>query len=117
MDRTDERAVKIFKALFNPYRFQLIKILLEDSQNVSSFTEDLQVESETISNHLRVLRNCERVTNRHEGNKVYYSVNRPRVVRKLLDILPDLHRDEDWTVDVYKLRVCEYSYIRHTEFP
>jgi DNA-binding transcriptional ArsR family regulator len=95
MDRTDERAVKIFKALSNPYRFQLIKILLEDSKNVSTMAEELRVESETISNHLRFLRNCELVTNRREGNKVYYSVNRPKVVRKLLDIVPDLHRDED----------------------
>jgi DNA-binding transcriptional ArsR family regulator len=95
MDRSDERAVKIFKALSNTYRFQIMKQLLNESKNVSKLAEELRVTSETVSKHLRVLRNCELVSDQREGNNVIYSVNRPEVVQKLFDILPDLHRDED----------------------
>lgn len=95
MGRSDQRAVKIFKALANIYRLKIIKILLKNRSNVSTLANELGVASETVSKHLRVLRNCELVTNEPQGNRVFYSVKRPEVVEKLLAILPDLHRSED----------------------
>lgn len=67
--------------------------------------------SETVSEHLRVLRNCELISDRREGNHVIYSVNRPDVIQKLFDILPDLHRNEDDKPNTYT-RTYEYSYKR-----
>lgn len=95
MGRSDRRAVKIFKALANIHRLKLVKSLLEGSKNVSRLADELGVVSETVSKHLRVLRNCELVTNEPKGNRVIYSVKRPEVVEKLLAILPDLHREQD----------------------
>ncbi len=91
---------RIFQALANPTRIQILELLKEKERGVSELLECLNVEQSNASQHLAVLRSKNLVSTRKEGNQVFYSLRDP-VLGKVLDSLKDFfqaHLEEAFEV-------------------
>lgn len=75
MDEKNE--VKIYKALGEPTRLKIIKVLsVESYMACMDMTNELEINSNsTLSHHLKILIDAGLITMRKEGTYRYYSVN------------------------------------------
>lgn len=76
----------IFQALAHPTRIAIVEVLREGEISARAIQERLGVEQANLSQHLAVLRSRQIVTNRKEGNQVFYSL-RNKVLIKVLDLM------------------------------
>lgn len=76
----------IFQALAHPTRIAILEILRDQELPAGVIVERLGVEPANASQHLAVLRAKHIVSNRKEGNQVFYSVRDPLLL-EVLDIL------------------------------
>lgn len=74
----DELAVKVYKALGEPTRLQIIKTLLPEKHLACmEMTDTLEIQSNsTLTHHLKILIDCGLVTVKKEGTYRYYSLQR-----------------------------------------
>ena len=82
--------VKIFKALADKTRQDIMELLSEDEMNVTDICSEFNITQPTVSHHLHVLRECDLVATRKEGKNIYYYVRQEtvndvfgRVVKKM----------------------------------
>lgn len=85
MDEIEELA-EIFKALSDPTRLRLVKLLSECSPGecqealcVNALADRLGVTQSAVSQHLRVLRHAGLVNGERRGYFVHYSLDRDRL--------------------------------------
>ena len=71
--------VKLFKALADETRQEIISLLLEEEMNVGDICEKFDTSQPTISHHLHILKNCDLVATRKQGKLIYYYVKRKAV--------------------------------------
>ncbi len=64
----------VFKALSDPTRLRLLAILSQGDFNVNELLEILRMGQSRISRHLKILTDSKLLTNRREGNWIYYSL-------------------------------------------
>ena len=76
----------VFQALSHPTRIAIIEVLRNGELSAGAIQERLSVEQANLSQHLAILRSRQLVTNRKEGNQVFYSLRHP-VLIKVLDIM------------------------------
>lgn len=76
----------IFQALAHPTRIAILELLRDQELPVSVIIERLGLEPANASQHFAVLRSKHIVTNRKEGNQVFYSVRDPLLI-EVLDIM------------------------------
>ena len=88
MDEYD--LVKIFKALADRTRQDILELLGDEEMNVSDICSEFNTSQPTISHHLNILKNCDLVDYRKDGKNIYYYVKQEvvndvfgRVVRKM----------------------------------
>ncbi len=74
---------EIFQALANPTRIHLVECLRDGEQSVSALMERVGLEAANVSQHLAVLRSKRLVSNRKEGNQVFYSLRDPLLIEVL----------------------------------
>ena len=73
-------AVKVFKALGDPTRYEMLCILLrEQDVGCGRFQEVFRLSPPTLSHHYRVLESVGLIESRREGQNVIYRVNRERL--------------------------------------
>jgi len=78
-----DKMVKIFKALGNPIRFEIMKFLLTHPGCITGEIVDyLPIAQATVSQHLKVLRNAGLITGTIEGTATNYCLN-PSVIEWL----------------------------------
>ncbi len=65
----------VFKALGDPTRREILKILNERDLNASEIARHFEMSKPAISKHLDILRKAELVTSEKKGQYVIYSVN------------------------------------------
>lgn len=106
--------VKIMKALSDPNRVKILKLLQQKSLCVCEIQAALGIAQPTVSNHLKLLENAGLVTYRKSGLWVNYALadgntspyaavilgnlrhwlqNDPEVVR-MVEILPEIRRED-----------------------
>ena len=80
--------VKIYKALGEPTRLQIVKILDSESHMACmDMTDELEINSNsTLTHHLKILIDAGLVSVRKEGTYRYYSLNRD-IIEKYAPIL------------------------------
>jgi len=80
MDEIEELA-EIFKALSDPTRLRLVKLLGEHGGAlcVNALAHRLEVTQSAVSQHLRVLRQAGLVNGQRHGYFVHYSLDRDRL--------------------------------------
>jgi ArsR family transcriptional regulator len=75
MDEIEELA-EIFKALSDPTRLRVIKLLTENEfLCVNALTQRLNVTQSAVSQHLRILRQVGLVIGDRKGYHIHYSLN------------------------------------------
>ncbi len=88
MDEYD--LVKIFKALADKTRQEIMELLAEEEMNVTDICSEFKISQPTVSHHLHILKNCDLVATRKDGKNIYYYVRQEivndvfgRVVKKM----------------------------------
>ena len=76
----------VFQALAHPTRIAILEILRSEELSTRAIQERLGIEQANLSQHLAILRSRQLVTNRKEGNQVFYSLGNP-VLIEVLDIM------------------------------
>ena len=74
---------KIFKALSDPTRLKIIKLLKKKEICACEFVANTNKAQPTVSSHLRVLENAKIVKKRKEGKKILYTLTD----MKILDLI------------------------------
>lgn len=73
----DERSYsKYFKAFGDPTRLRILGLLATKEMTVNEIVKAIGLSQPTISRHLGILREAEVVTDRREGQQVFYSLNK-----------------------------------------
>lgn len=67
--------VRSFKALADPTRQRILLLLQERERCVGELVEEFNVSQPAISRHLAVLKNTGLVTDRRDGQQVYYALD------------------------------------------
>lgn len=75
--------IKVFKALGEPTRFKIIKILSLQSMCVCELREVLDMLQPRISQHLKILKDAGLVEERREGYFSYYSLIKSSKLNKI----------------------------------
>ncbi len=73
----------IFQALAHPTRIAIIELLVDGELSAGDLMDKLGMEQANVSQHLAVLRGKQLVANRKVGNKVFYSVRDPIIIKVL----------------------------------
>ena len=71
----DRFSAKLFKALSDGTRQQILHLLEGGNYNVGEIVSNFDLKQSTISRHLEVLRNADLVTGERDGPRVIYSLN------------------------------------------
>jgi ArsR family transcriptional regulator, arsenate/arsenite/antimonite-responsive transcriptional repressor len=75
-----EKLIKMFKALSNPIRFEIIKFLLTHPGCITGEIVDfLPIAQATVSQHLKVLRDAGWISGETEGPATSYCLNKTNI--------------------------------------
>ncbi len=86
---------KVFKALNDPARRKILKLLAKRGPtNASELLKEFNFTKATLSHHLSVLKNADLIEARKEGRKIYFSL-KTTVLEDLLIFLKDLLEREE----------------------
>ena len=83
-----------FKALSDPTRREILKMLREGSLSAGEIVDRFQMTGATISHHLSVLKGADLISDRHEGKYIYYDLNLS-VFEEVLNWFQDFLEKED----------------------
>ena len=92
MKEEDKRVVANFKALSCETRYNIIKLLSENSYSTLELSEILGKTPTTISKHLRILKNLGIVWFITKGKYVIYSLKRKSILEIIQKAKETLHR-------------------------
>ena len=70
-----QQCAEYLKALGEPVRLAIINLLRSGEKNVSEIAEQLEIELQNASHHLKVLSHSKLVTAKKKGRFVLYSLN------------------------------------------
>ena len=76
----------VFQALGHPTRIAIVEVLRDGELPAGVIQERLGIEQANLSQHLAILRSRQIVSNRKEGNQVFYSLRNPVLV-EVLDVM------------------------------
>jgi ArsR family transcriptional regulator, arsenate/arsenite/antimonite-responsive transcriptional repressor len=93
----------IFKALGDPIRLEIVKLLLGKELCVCDILDAFKVSQPTISHHLRVLKYAGLVSDNREGKWIYYSLN-PEPFALIKDLIGSMSGGLE---KKEKIKVCE----------
>jgi len=81
---------KIFKALSDPVRLQILEYIRPKEKCVCEITPHLKLAQPLISRHLKILKGCGLVKERKDGNRRIYSVTERKLFRMIDELNPEL---------------------------
>ncbi|RMH64810.1 MAG: ArsR family transcriptional regulator [Calditrichaeota bacterium] len=84
--------VKIFKALSDPNRLRILKMLEIRPLCVCEIREILGLANSTVSKHLSLLRDVDFILDHKEGRWVYYRLNTEQTTRYIDELAPLISR-------------------------
>ena len=107
--------VKIFKALSDPNRIRILKMLEYRPLCVCEITEVLQLATSTVSKHLSILRDVELIIDRKEGKWVNYELNHSAQDLNIKEVLAmvanRLNKDKTIVSDLKKVKSVDRNVI------
>lgn len=71
----------ICKVIGNPFRFQIVKLLLAGEKNVSDLNTSVKVSQPALSQHLSKLRREGVLGARREQRQIFYFIKNPGIIR------------------------------------
>ncbi|MCL6579831.1 MAG: metalloregulator ArsR/SmtB family transcription factor [Candidatus Bathyarchaeota archaeon] len=97
---TNKFKAKIFNALADPIRLEILECLRNGEKCVCEIIPHLGIAQPVVSRHLAILKNCGLVKHRKDGNRRFYSISDPAVFQIIDAVTVDL-------VDALSKRVIE----------
>jgi len=107
---------KVFKALSDPTRLRIVRLLLERDLCVCELMFILRMEQSRVSHHVRVLREAGVAEDIRDGRWIIYRI--PEVSRRLVEgifagaLRERLEQTPETTADIGRLDVCIRENIR-----
>ena len=86
-------AVKVFKALDDEKRLQILDMIRGDEKCACVILENMQISQSTLSHHMKILCASGIVRGRKDGKWTYYTIDREGI-RKAESILCSLAEDK-----------------------
>jgi DNA-binding transcriptional ArsR family regulator len=78
----DETAIKVYKALGDPTRFRIIKMLVEREElGCSDLQAATGISAPALSHHTRILQECGLIAMRREGPYHFFRLRRDQLTR------------------------------------
>ena len=88
-DLFDKQAVKVFKALGDPNRYKILRLLVEQGElSCADFDDRIKLSKPAMSHHYRILENAGLIEVRKEGLHFYMKAN----MAVLKQFVPDFIR-------------------------
>jgi len=84
MKNRNKLKAKVFNALSDPVRLEILEFLREGEKCVCEITPHVRIIQPLVSRHLKILKDCGLVKHRKDGNRRLYSVTDP-VIFKIID--------------------------------
>jgi len=81
---------KIFKALSDPVRLDILDFLRNGEKCVCEIVPHVKLIQPVVSRHLKILKDCGIVINRKDGNRRLYSITDLQIFRIIDGITPEL---------------------------
>lgn len=97
--KSAEKSVRLFHALSDQTRLELLERLQGGEQCVCELTDAMKAAQSRLSFHLKVLKDAGLILDRREGRWMYYSINRD-AVGDLEEWVETLKRQTKWGVSV-----------------
>ena len=86
----DKFKAKIFKALSDPVRLDILNFLHNEEKCVCKITPHVNLIQPAVSRHLKILKECGIVKYRRDGNRRLYSITDPQIFKIIDDINPEM---------------------------
>jgi DNA-binding transcriptional ArsR family regulator len=83
------RMNKVFKALADPTRREILRLLRRGEMTAGELAEQFDMTKPSVSHHFTALKDADLISSRREGQQIYYSLN-TTVAEDVLAILWDL---------------------------
>jgi DNA-binding transcriptional ArsR family regulator len=88
----------IFQAIADPSRRAIIALIALQAMTPNALAEHFDTSRQAISKHLKILTECELVTQEHQGREIYYRLE----IEKMKEI-------EEWLEQYRKIWETRYS--------
>ena len=89
-DKSIYSKAKIFKALGDPIRLEIIEFLRDGEKCVCDIVMHVGIIQPLVSRHLAILKSCGIINDRKKGNRRLYSITDPRIFMTIDAITPEL---------------------------
>ncbi|MDH5448636.1 MAG: metalloregulator ArsR/SmtB family transcription factor [Candidatus Bathyarchaeota archaeon] len=89
-DELNRFRAKVFKALAEPLRLEILRFLRNGEKCVCEVVPHLGIAQPLVSRHLKILKNRGLVKARKDGNRRLYSVTDPQIFEVIDSVTPDL---------------------------
>ncbi|MFB6344474.1 MAG: ArsR/SmtB family transcription factor [bacterium] len=93
LNEINYRLSDILEALGNAIRLKIVILLEESSRSVSSCAEELDKPIQTVSRHLKKLRDKNLLEAESKGPRRIYKLKRPELIRAILDLRSLISRE------------------------
>ena len=77
----------VFKALSDPTRREILKLLRDKDLNAGEIADNFNMSKPSISKHLDILREADLISSEKKGQFIYYSINTTVLQEVLGDFL------------------------------
>jgi DNA-binding transcriptional ArsR family regulator len=81
---------KIFNALSDPVRLEIVEFLRDEEKCVCEITPHLKLIQPVVSRHLKILKNAGLVKRRKKGTWHMYSITNPELYNTIDSLTPEL---------------------------
>jgi ArsR family transcriptional regulator len=81
---------KIFKALSDPIRLEIINLLCKKEMCACDLIPHLNIIQPLVSRHLKILKDCGLIKCRKEGNRRIYSITDRRIFKVIDALSPEI---------------------------
>jgi DNA-binding transcriptional ArsR family regulator len=78
---------KAFRALADPTRRQILQELKKGEMPAGQIAAGFPISAPSISRHLSILKNADLISERREGNRIFYKLEPEQVAQSLGDFL------------------------------
>lgn len=77
----------VFQAIADPTRRAIIALIALQAMTPNAIAENFNTTRQAVSKHLRILTECELVTQQYQGREIYYSleINKMKEIDKWLE--------------------------------
>lgn len=83
-------AARVFRALADPTRRQILQELKSSELSAGAIASRFDISAPSISRHLAILKTADLITERRQGNRIFYRLEPERLAHYLSDFLSNV---------------------------